>query len=76
MKFASKPWITSGLKVSISMKNKFYKKYLKTKSCYDHSKFKYYRNKLNHLLNISKKNYYNDYFLKNNSNSKKDLERN
>jgi hypothetical protein len=71
MKFASKPWITSGLKVSISVKNKFYKKYLKTKSCYDHSKFKYYRNKLNHLLKISKKNYYNDYFLKNNSNSKR-----
>lgn len=39
-----------------SKKNKFYKKYLKTKSCYFHSKFKLHRDKLNHLLKLSKKN--------------------
>ena len=51
MKFSlSLVYITAALKVSISIKNKLYQKYLKTKSCYDHSKFKYYRNKLNHLL--------------------------
>ena len=54
LKFQSKPWITPAIKVSIQVKNKLYKKYLKTKSCYFHSKFKLYRNKLNHLLKLSK----------------------
>ena len=71
LKFQSKPWITQGIKVSIQVKNKFYKKYLKTKSCYFHSKFKLYRNKLNHLLKLSKKQYYSNYFLKNIKDSKK-----
>ena len=55
LKFQFMPWITQGIKVSIQVKNTFYKKYLKTKSCYLHSKFKLYRNKLNHLLKLSKK---------------------
>ena len=71
LKFQSKPWITQGIKVSIQVKNKFYKKYLKTKSCYFHSKFKLYRNKLNHLLKLSKKQYYSNYFLKNIKDSKR-----
>ena len=33
-----------------------------TKSSYYQTKFKVYRNKLNHLIKISKINYYNDYF--------------
>ena len=65
LKFQSKPWITPAIKVSIQVKNKLYKKYLKTKSCYFHSKFKLYRNKLNHLLKLSKLQYYNNYFLNN-----------
>ncbi len=36
--------------------------YLKTKNHYYLSKFKSFRNKLKHLLPISKKNYYNNYF--------------
>ena len=39
LKFKSKPWITSA-----EVKNNLYKKFLKTKSSYYHSKFKYYRN--------------------------------
>lgn len=70
LKFLSKPWITQGIKVSIHVKNKLYSKYLKTKSCYFHSKFKLYRNKLNHLLKLSKKQYYSNYFLKNIKDSK------
>ena len=58
LKFKSKP-------VSIQMKNNLYKKYLKTKSTYYHIKFKCYRNKINHLLKISKRQYYNSYFLEN-----------
>ena len=52
------------LRKSIQIKNNYYRKYLKTKSTYYHAKFKLYRNKLNHLLKISKKQYYNKYFFK------------
>ena len=58
------------IKVSIDRKNKLYKKYLKTRSPYLHSKFKFYRNKLNHLLRISKRMYYNDFFNNNINNMK------
>ena len=63
LKLKSKPWITLGIKKSIQIKNNLYKKFIKTKSTYYHSKFKIYRNKINHLLRISKKAYYNQYFL-------------
>ena len=42
-----------------------YKTYLRTKSLYYHRKYKYYRNKINHLLKISKRSYYSSYFFKN-----------
>ena len=58
----AKIWITKGLRVSIAKKNKIYKKYLNSKNNYYFSKFKIYRNKLNHLLLRSKKMYYNNYF--------------
>ena len=70
LKQLSKPWITKGLKTSIDMKNKLYRKYLKNRSPYYHSKFKLYRNKLNHLIKISKSNYYRKYFTSNRSNMK------
>ena len=70
IKFMSKPWITPAIKVSIDRKNKLYKKYLKTRSPYLHSKFKLYRNKLNHLLRISKRMCYNDFFNNNINNMK------
>ena len=65
IKLKSKPWISKALRKSIQIKNNYYKKYLKTKSTYYHTKFKLYRNKLNHLLKISKKQYYNEYFFQN-----------
>ena len=65
LRFKSKPWITPGIKKSINFKNRIYRKYIASKSPYYHSKFKYYRNKINHLLKLSKKSYYNNYFLKN-----------
>ena len=58
LKLRCKPWITSAIKKSILVKNKLHKKFLKTKSAYYFSKFKYYRNKLNHLLKIQKRKYY------------------
>ena len=51
----SKPWITSGLKVSIKVKDKLYKKYLTTRSVYYHTKYKFYRNRVSSLISISKK---------------------
>jgi hypothetical protein len=71
LKCQSKPWITPAIKTSIKKKNDLYKTFLKTKSQYYHLKFKTYRNKINHLLKISKRKYYNDYFCKNNNNMKK-----
>ena len=38
---------------------------------YYHLKFKYYRNRLYHLIKVSKKQYFNDYFYANRSNLKK-----
>ena len=70
IKFSMKPWITPALKKSIQIKNRYYRKFLRTKSIYFHNKFKLYRNKLNHLLKISKKQYYNAYFARNIANSK------
>ena len=61
IRLKSKPWISEGLNKSIQIKNKLYKKDIKSKSSFYHAKFKLYRNKLNHLLKISKKQYYNNY---------------
>ena len=71
LKLRSKPWITPAIRRSILIKNKLYKKFLKTGSSYYHSKFKYYRNKLNHLIKISRKKYYNEYFSSCQGNPKK-----
>jgi len=71
IKQLTKPWITKGLQTSIKIKNRFYKKFIKTKSLYYQDKFKYYRNRLNHLLKISKQRYYNEYFTRNHANLKK-----
>lgn len=61
MRSLAKPWITNGLRASIRIKNKLYKSYLRSKNDYYFSKFKIYRNKVKHLLLLSKKSYY-DYF--------------
>ena len=58
LKLKSKPWITKAIRKSINIKNNIYKKFLKTKSSYYHAKFKLYRNKLSHILKISKRKYY------------------
>ena len=71
LKIKYKPWITRAIRVSIQEKNKIYKKYLKTKSVYYHVKFKLYRNKINHLLKLSKTQYYDNYFNVNISDSRR-----
>ena len=54
----TKPWLTQGLLKSLKTKDKMYRKSIKTPSTEDKFKFKQYRNKLNHLLRITKKRYY------------------
>jgi hypothetical protein len=56
IRIEAKPWITNGIRVSIAKKNKLYELYIKSKNDYYFSKFKTYRNKLKHLVSISKKN--------------------
>ena len=58
----AEPWITKGL--SIVKKNSS-AKIFKVKQHILFSKFKIYRNKLNHLLLRSMKMYYNKYFANN-----------
>ena len=58
----SELWITPVIKVSMDIKNNLHKNYLKARSLYLHSRFEFYRSKLNNLLRISKRMYYNDFF--------------
>ena len=69
-KLQVKPWITNGIRVPIDKKNKIYKEYLKYKTDYHLSIFRHYRNHLKHLLLVSKKQYYNNFFFRNNYNIK------
>ena len=66
-----KPWITRGILKSISIKNKYYKKFVTTKNSDFYKKYKYYRDKINHLIRKSKKDYYINYFASFKENSKK-----
>ena len=70
IKFKSKPWITKGIKISITTKNKLFKRYIKTKNNDHQSEYKKYRNKLSKLLKLSKEKYYNNFFIKNSNNVK------
>jgi len=71
IKSLSKPWVTPGIKVSIRLKEKFYKRFLETRSIYFLTKYKFYRNKITQLLKVSKQNYYHNYFIANSKNIKK-----
>ena len=65
VKFMAKPWITTAIRKSIKKKKELFKIYLKNKCEYNHCKNKIYINKLKHLIIVSKKLYFNDYFTKN-----------
>ena len=64
LKSFSKPWITSGIRQSINIKNRLFVRG-------EHAKYIYYRNKLTTLIRASKSQYYADVFEANKSNSKK-----
>lgn len=61
-KFQQKPWLTKGIQKSLKSKNMLYKKSVKRPSTENKSKYKQYRNKLHHLIRISKKRYYKEKF--------------
>ena len=54
LKFKTKPLITAALQKSISIKNAFFKRYIKLKSLFKknevHQQYKYYRNLLSRLM--------------------------
>ncbi len=64
-----KPWITKGILKSISIKNVYYKKFLKTKDLKHYKNYKYYRDMINYVIRKSKRKHYVTYFdiFKNNS---------
>ena len=64
------PWMTNGLLKSVKRKNKLYKTFLKNPSGKNETKYKKYKNKLNHIIKISKKIYYEEKFIKYKSNAK------
>ena len=60
----SKPWITSGIKAGIKVKNKLY-------ASGDVARYKHYKNKICTLIRLSKRRYYDTFFENNISNMKK-----
>ena len=54
----SKPWLSKGLLRSIGTKNKSYKQHLTNQSPHYETRYKNYKNKLNHSLRIAKRTYY------------------
>ena len=74
LKFKEKPWISSGLQKSISIKNAILKKYITKKHPYNkeelHHKYKNFRNIIATLPKKNKQNYFIKYFESNIKNLK------
>ena len=73
-KLALKPWVTNGIKKSISVRDKLYKEMIKAKNDQikkrKHEIYKTYRNKIVDLLRVSRKCHYQKYFEENKKNSR------
>ena len=65
------PWLTHGLKKSISIKNKLYKKYIANPNESNSTNYKTYKNKLSNILRKAERNYYNSLIVENQCNSRK-----
>ena len=57
------PWITKGLSISVRKKNRLYKKFIMNPTAARESRYKSYKNKLNHLIRIAKRNFYDHQFV-------------
>ena len=71
LKQKKKPWITDGILKFISVRNKYYTKFLETKDGFWYKRYKCYRDMINRLIRQSKRKYYLSYFNKFKHNSKK-----
>ena len=58
------PWITRSIIKSVRKKNKLYKKFLCHPTTNNEHKYKQYKNKLNHIIKIAKKKYYEEQLIK------------
>ena len=66
-----KPWLSEGMKQSIKIKNKLYRKSKKSANPEHELQYKRYRNKLNKLLLDAERTHYNDLLNENKNNMKK-----
>ena len=64
------PWMTRCILKSVKNKNKLYKTLLKNPNNKNRQKYTKYKNKLNHIIKIAKKIYYEEQFIKYKKNSK------
>ena len=62
--------MTQGISKSIEIKNRLYKKCLKNPSKKNQTIYKNYKNKLKHLIKITKKDYFENQFIKYKNNNK------
>lgn len=69
--YTRKPYITPALQASIKVKNKLHTRFLIHPICYHETSYKQYRNKLNHLIRIREKQYYEEKFEEYKSNMRK-----
>ena len=78
LKRSLKPWVTKGILKSMSIRDKFLKKFINLKSpdlkSSYHVKYKRYRNSITNLLRTSKKLYYRNFFNVNSGDTKKTWE--
>ena len=58
------PWMTRCIIKSVMRKNKLYKSFLRNPSEKNKTKYKKYKNKLNHIIKMAKKIYYEEQLLK------------
>ena len=68
--YGKSPWMTQGISKSIEIKNRLYKKCLKNPSKKNQTIYKNYKNKLKHLIKITKKDYFENQFIKYKNNNK------
>ena len=73
-KMLLKPWITSGIRKSIAVRDKLRKRSIKTKSDEIHSLYKFYRNKITHMKRLSFNNYYSKKLQRSFGNKRKEWE--
>ena len=64
------PWMTNCILKSVKRKNKLYKTFLKNPSRKNEKTYKRYKNKLNHIIQLSKRLYYEEQLIRYKNNSK------